>query len=69
MAAGSPITSRAREAEQDRDERGGKGPAGLTPLTLFLVLVLFWIVIQMGSLLVTALMAVLLGTPVQHFPG
>jgi predicted PurR-regulated permease PerM len=36
--------------------------SGLTPVSLFIVLVLFWLVVQMGSLLVTALMAVLLGT-------
>lgn len=56
------MTNRAREAEQERDDSRHTGRGGLTPVTLFIVLVLFWIVIQMGSLLVTALMAVLLGT-------
>ena len=56
------MTNRAREAEQERDDSRHTGRGGLTPVTLFIVLVLFWIVFQMGSLLVTALMAVLLGT-------
>ena len=65
------MTSRAREVDQERDDPGSTGRGGLTPVSLFIVLVLFWIVIQMGSLLVTALMAVLLGTllegPVRRF--
>lgn len=62
MATGSPISHRAREADYEHDDPGNNGRGGLTPVSLFIVLVLFWIVIQIGSLLVTALMAVLLGT-------
>jgi predicted PurR-regulated permease PerM len=62
MATGSPISHRAREADLEHHDPGNNGRGGLTPISLFLVLVLFWIVIQIGSLLVTALMAVLLGT-------
>lgn len=70
MATGTPIPTRAREANFEPDQSDNGRGNGLTPITLFLVLILFWIVIQMGSLLVTALMAVLLGTvlegPVQR---
>lgn len=62
MVTGTPITNRAREVEVEPDQPGPGGRLNLTPVSLFLVLVLFWIVIQMGSILVTALMAVLLGT-------
>ncbi len=62
MATGTPIPTRAREADIEPDHSDNGRGSGLTPVTLFLVLVLFWLVIQMGSILVTALMAVLLGT-------
>lgn len=62
MATGSSITTRSRDLD-DSPEEPGRGPGGaLTPISLFLVLVLFWLLTQMGSLLVTALMAILLGT-------
>lgn len=70
MATGTPKMNRPREADGGVDRLEGGLRGGLTPVSLFIVLVLFWIVIQMGSILVTALMAVLLGTvlegPVQR---
>lgn len=70
MATGTAMTNRARESDRDPNEGDNGFHVGLTPISLFIVLVLFWIVIQMGSILVTALMAVLLGTllegPVQR---
>jgi predicted PurR-regulated permease PerM len=62
MATGSTMTTRTREPETFQEDPGSGQRGGLTPVSLFLVLVLFWLAIQMGSLLVTALMAVLLGT-------
>ncbi len=62
MASGTSLPPRQREREPRDDNGNGRFLPGLTPVSLFLVLVLFWVTIQMGSLLVTALMAVLLGT-------
>lgn len=62
MATGASITTRSREVDPSPGDGEQRSRFGLTPVTLFLVLVLFWLVIHMGSLLVTALMAILLGT-------
>lgn len=62
MATGSSVPTRSREPEQLPGNGEEHKRLGLTPVSLFLVLLLFWIAIHMGSLLVTALMAVLLGT-------
>ncbi len=72
MASGSTVQDRTREPES----RGRFAP-GLTPLSLFLVLVLFWVLTKTGLVLVLGLLALLLGTvlegPVRrledrHFP-
>lgn len=62
MATGPSMTPRSREVEPAPAESAARSRPGLTPVTLFMVLLLFWIAIHMGSLLVTALMAILLGT-------
>ena len=76
MASGSPVPNRQREQDVTADESRRFVP-GLTPVSLFLVLVLFWILTQPGLVLVLGLLALLLGTilegPVQrleerHFP-
>ncbi|HWV24911.1 MAG TPA: AI-2E family transporter [Thermomicrobiales bacterium] len=61
MATGSPLPSRHRDPDSpvDRPRRVG---ASLTPVSLFLVLVLFWVLTQTGLVLVLGLMSLLLGT-------
>jgi predicted PurR-regulated permease PerM len=72
MASGSTVQDRTRESESR-----GKFAPGLTPVSLFLVLVLFWVLTKTGLVLVLGLLALLLGTvlegPVRrledrHFP-
>lgn len=62
MATGSALTPRSRESDPPPEDSGPRFRIGLTPVSLFLVLIIFWIMTQMGSLLITALMAILLGT-------
>lgn len=57
MASGSTVTNR-----QSEPESRGKFSPGLTPVSLFLVLVLFWVLTKMGLVLVLGLLALLLGT-------
>lgn len=63
MATGPslPARSQREEERENRDTREGAA-AALTPVSLFLVLVLFWVLTQTGLVLVLGLMALLLGT-------
>lgn len=62
MATGSALPNRQREADHRDDDRGRRFAPGLTPVSLFLVLLLFWVLTQMGLVLVLGLLALLLGT-------
>ncbi len=61
MASGTPVPSRHRE--QDTAEEGFRRfSPGLTPVSLFLVLMLFWVLTKTGLVLVLGLLALVLGT-------
>jgi predicted PurR-regulated permease PerM len=77
MASGQSLPARQREQEYQNEDSRRKISPGLTPLSLFLVLVLFWVLTKTGLVLVLGLLALLLGTvlegPVRrledrHFP-
>lgn len=77
MASGLSPTQRQREQDSSGRDDGKRWAPGLTPVSLFMVLVLFWVATQAGLVLVLALLALVLGTvlegPVQrleerHFP-
>lgn len=72
MASDPMVSNRQREPESR-----GKFSPGITPVSLFLVLLLFWVLTKTGLVLVLGLLALLLGTvlegPVRrleerHFP-
>lgn len=71
-SSSAPRTPRPRPTAQSvaQDEQSASNQ-WLTPWSLFVVLIVFWLITQMGSLLVSALMAILLGTiletPVRRF--
>lgn len=62
MASGQSFPARQREPEYQNDDSGRKFSPGLTPASLFLVLVLFWVLTQTGLVMVLGLLALLLGT-------
>ena len=77
MASGQSLPMRQREQEQQQNGGGSRFNPGLTPLSLFLVLMLFWALTKIGLVLVLGLLALVLGTvlegPVRrledrHFP-
>lgn len=77
MASGLSPAQRQREQDPQGKDNGGRWAPGLTPVSLFLVLGLFWIATQAGLVLVLGLLAIVLGTvlegPVRrleerHFP-
>lgn len=77
MASGTPVAGRQREQDTAPDGEPRRFQPGLTPVSLFLVLMLFWVLTQTGLVLVLGLLALLLGTilegPVhrleaRHFP-
>lgn len=61
MATGTPRPTRPRDPTPPNDT-SRSGLPSLTPISLFLVLILFWVLTQTGLVLVLGLMSLLLGT-------
>lgn len=60
--ASSHLRAPVRTTDPSPEDPRDRHHSPLTPLSLFIVLVVFWLAMQLGPLLVSALMAILLGT-------